>query len=432
MHHCTKGCLTLSCCCKGHGGSFVAVDLGREGCQPWPASLTVTDPVATVFGLNFGIPTDFTADASGTALQPPTDSSAWEKLISVQKFNPDFQFLGCQHQRCGTLSHTFRIQPASASMGAPEAVNSSDAQRTFSVPNDISSDKFLPLDTDIWFKQNSRQCCLEISAVVLADNGTQSLPQWLSIWYKLSRSASSAQLTADHALRVSAQPGRGALGRHTVRILAIDQSLPNALPASVDLELVVTGGAPTIVGAFPAVEVADGHPLNFTLPSNVIQLNKPYGQLSYSAEQQGGMPLPEWMSVDEKGLLRGTPDLGTDMGFNLSITATDRDGAQATTSLKLYVRHECPVGLYRHFRLRLLPENRQTGWDNFFGYTVCTLAWETDEPKMNSFPDPAGDAWWNVSGTTPHYPYYDSPAPITAFHQLKDAGCDEGNAWWVS
>ena len=61
------------------------------------------------------------------------------------------------------------------------------------------------------------------------------------------------------------------------------------------------------------------------------------------------------------------------------------------------------------------------------GYVVCSVAWETAQPSMNSFPDPAGVAWWNVSGTTI---YPSAPAPISAFH-LKDAGCDEGNAWSV-
>ena len=332
------------------------MDLGNAGCHSLPASVTVTSPIFASWGQTYGIPTDFTADASGAALQPSTDSSAWEKLVSVQRFKLDSQSLKCDQSRCGILSHTFSIQPASASMGASQTVNASDAQRTFSVPIDLSSDKLFPLDTDDWFKQNSRQCCLGISAMIVADNGTHPLPSWLSILYKLSQSASSTQLTAYHALKVSAQPGRGALGRHAIRVLATDQSLPNALPAFVDVELFVIGGAPTIMGKFPAVEVADGQPLDFILPSNVFQLNKPYGQLSYSAKQRGDTPLPTWLSVDEQGLLQGTPDLGTDMSYNLSITASDRDGAQATTSLMLHVRHECSVGLYRHFRLRVAPK----------------------------------------------------------------------------
>ncbi|KAK9824907.1 hypothetical protein WJX74_005202 [Apatococcus lobatus] len=357
--------------------------------------------------------------SDGDSWTPPSVSSAWENLISVQNFKPLPQALGCTNKRCGTYSLTFPILPPSASNGDPVAVSGSDAQRSFSVPVDISTDKLLPLDVDGWFSQSSRRCCFNISAAIIADNSTQPLPPWLSILHKLSRTASGSQLSADYALKVSAQPGREAAGRHTIRILATDQSLPDALPPSVDIELFVIGGPPTIVGSFPTMEVANGQFLDFVLSSNVFQLNKPYGQLAYSAKQRGGMPLPTWLSVDEEGLVRGTPDLATDTNFNLSITAMDRDGAQATTSLTLHVRRACPSGLYRHFRLRL-SEKSHPGWYDFVGYKICSVAWETAQPSMDSFPDPAGIAQWNVSGTTSDQP------PITAFHQPK---CDDSEAW---
>ncbi|KAK9822773.1 hypothetical protein WJX74_007372 [Apatococcus lobatus] len=355
-------------------------------------------------------------------------------------------FLMLWIDRCGILSQTFPIQLASASVGPPEALQAFASQRAFSVPVDISDDKFLPLDTDSWFKRNGRVCCLGISAGVMTDNRTQPLqplPPFLSIWYNLTRSASGPQLTADHALKVSAQPGRGALGNYTVRILATDESLPNSVPAFVDLKLLILGGAPTIVGEFQAVEVAVGQYLIYALPTNVIQLNKPYGKLSYSAKQQGGMPLPTWLSLNDVGLLQGTPDLGADTSYNLSITATDIDGAQNTTSLMVHVRRACPSGLYRHFRLRVSEDN-QPGWYDQIGFSggrsaICSVAWDTLQPSSSSFPSLTGNVSGNVSGTTyrANHPWTGTrdAAPITAFQQLKDAGCDVanpfngGNAW---
>lgn len=266
----------------------MAVDLGYAGCQAWPSAISVASPIH--FG---GMPTDFTADASGQALQPSVNSTDWTNLISVQKYGPQLpKSFACNTElylRCGIFEHTFLIQPNTSEIEAPEEIISMDEQLEFEVSVDIDNDVIIPLPIEDWFLQYSRECCLTISAVTALETGYQPLPPWLSFWYNLTQSASGPLLTANHSLKVSAQPGLAAVGNYTIRIIATDQTLP-ALPAHVDVQLYIIGEGPTVVGSFPLLEVADGQPLLFSLPGDVIQLNKPYGQLSYTAEQQGGCP----------------------------------------------------------------------------------------------------------------------------------------------
>ncbi len=337
----------------------MAVDLGYAGCQAWPSALSVASPIH--FG---GMPTDFTADASGQALQPSVNSADWTNLISVQKYGPQLpKSFECNTElylRCGIFNHTFLIQPNTSEIEAPEEILSMDDLLEFEVSVDISNDVIIPLPIEDWFLQYSRECCLNISAVTALETGYQPLPPWLSFWYNLTQSASGPLLTANHSLKVSAQPGLAAVGNYTIRIIATDQTLP-ALPAHVDVQLYIIGEGPTVVSSFPLLEVADGQPLLFSLPGDVIQLNKPYGQLSYTAEQQGGLPLPAWLSFGESGTLSGTPTEGNDRTLNLTVTATDADGAHNSTFLLLYVKAPCPAGLFRHFRLQISAPTMQAG-----------------------------------------------------------------------
>ena len=360
---------------QGYQGDFVTVDVGHDGCQPWPAELSVTSPISVL-----GMPTDFTSDASGAAVQPSVDYSKWANLITVTGFKPSFQPLGCTNwiDHCGNLAHTFPIIPAGSTVKAPEAMAPMNDLLAYTVSVDMTSDKIFQLDTEKWFRQNSRVCCLKISAMLSTDNGDQPLPPWLSLYYNLTHAPSGLEMMARYTLKVYAQPGVAAVGNHTIRILANDESLPDLPAASVDLHLLVIGKGPTIVGQFPAVEVADGQPLQFAIPDNVIQLNKPYGRVSYSAEQQAGLPLPAWLSLAGDGNLRGTANPGLDTAFNLSIAGSDSDGAQNSTSLMLYVRAACPAGLYRHFRLQISPDNDPGRYDQVWSFSqgrsaICSV-----------------------------------------------------------
>ena len=421
---------------QGYQGDFVSVDLGHDGCQPWPAALSLISPVIA----GSGMPSEFTSDASGAAVQPTANSPSWSNLITVRDFNPSSQSLVCHSwDRCGEQTHTFPILPAGSTVKAPELKMAVNASMAFNVSVDAPSDTTFPLGAENWFAQYSRACCLSLSAVLSTDNGVQPLPPWLSLDYDLTRR--SWPLTAEYLLRIYARPGAAAVGNHTVRILATDKSLPDVTAASVDMQVLVIGRGPTIVGEFPAVEAADGQPLNFALPSNVFRLNKPYGRVSYSAEQQAGVPLPAWLSLAGDGTLRGTPNLGVDSAFNLSIIGSDRDGAQASTFLILLIRVACPAGLYRHFRLKISHDYDASGYDlSVFSNekpAICSIAWGSSATSEDSFPNRTMMATYNISGDT-YRPYNSTDeAPLAAFQQLKYGGFDlsaffnGGESWQV-
>ena len=424
---------------QANPGDYVAVDLGYAGCQPWPGQLQLTSPLPNGI-INGCMPTAFTADASANALQPGYDSSDWANLLTVQNFHPVI----VSSRWDGIFYHTFAIQPEGSQDGPPTGTLPVDKQLSFEVSVDITSDVILPLDIDDWFEGHSRICCLNISAVIASDTGFQQLPPWLSLWYNLTQPTSGQQLFAQHALKVSAQPGVAAIGNHTLRVFVADQNLPNQPDqpaASIDLQLCIVGEGPTIVGMFPSIEIADGQPLQYTLPGSVFQLNKPYGQLSYGAQQLASMPLPAWLRFDESGLLSGTPQEGSDATYNLTITATDTDGSRNATFLMLYVKAPCPSGLYRHFRVQISAANN--------GKTaICSILWGADQPRVVHFPTaeattagavaaPAERAF-NVSCGRA-LPGYDADAiehqPAKAFQQLLNdkVTCDPwpGNSWTV-
>ena len=375
------------------------------------------------------MPTAFTADASANALQPGYNSSDWANLLTVQNYHPVI----VSSRWDGIFYHTFAIQPEGSQDGPPTAMLPVDKQLSFEVSVDITSDVILPLDIDDWFEGHSRICCLNISAVIASDTGFQQLPPWLSLWYNLTQPTSGPQMFAQHALKVSAQPGVGAIGNHTIRVIAADLTPP---AASFDLQVSIMGKGPTIVGVFPIIAIADGEPLQYALPDGVIQLNQPYGRLSYSAGQDGAMPLPAWLSFNESGMLGGTPQEESDAIYNLTITATDADGAQNATFVLLYVRAQCPAGTFRHFRVQASAANS--------GGAICSIIWESERPDNGSFPTVAA----GVSGAASKIAYnvtggsassgYDAGAithqPVKAFQQLLDKQvCDAwpGDSWTV-
>lgn len=319
---------------------------------------------------------------------------------------------------------------------------------TYEVSVDITLEQNLPLDTDAWFQQNTRTCCLSISALAaFGSSSFQPLPAWLSLSWAVEQAPIGSELTAKHMLTVSAQPGRAAVGNHTIRVLATDSSLPELPPAFMDINLRMIGQGPTIVGIFPIVEVEDKQPLLFVLPGGVIQLNKPYGRLRFTAEQQGGEPLPAWLGMHPDGTLKGTPQEGMDASYNLTITGADDDGLANSTSIMLYVRAPCPVGLYRHFRIRISATNDGNWYDTSdWGWSagrsaICSIFWDAAQPDAASFPSPASGKTYNTSGSTYRvnsgWVGTRDAAPITAFQQLADVGCDVsspfhgGNAWLV-
>lgn len=182
---------------QGFQGDFVAVDLGYAGCQPWPEALLLTSPISAC-----GMPTDFSSDLSGAAIQPAVDSADWMNLITVQNYKPQlpssFWCISNPFNRCGVLTHNFPIQPKSAlgTIRAPTAVNLLDQNPSFAVSVDINTDQLLFLDVEKWFHQHSQACCLNISALIPTEDGLVQLPPWLSLLWQLTMEPVGVGLTA--------------------------------------------------------------------------------------------------------------------------------------------------------------------------------------------------------------------------------------------
>ncbi|KAK9804164.1 hypothetical protein WJX73_007418 [Symbiochloris irregularis] len=209
-------------------------------------------------------------------------------------------------------------------------------------------------------------------------------------------------------------------------------------PAYADLTLHILGQPPSIVGAFPVIQVQDGQPLQYSLPSGVIQLNKPYGQLSYSFGQQNGEALPSWLAVSSDGTLSGTPQLGQDASYRLSVTGTDSDGDSNTTTVQLVVQAPCPAGSFRHFRVRGLPQTQLpygTGWFGSGKFLACSVVWQSKQGVL--FPEPM-TVGVNISGSTqesqqPSYQraFREQTFPLTWYNTIYPCN-QEGDAWQVT
>ena len=225
---------------QASAGDYAAVDLGYNGCQPWPKQMHIAALTQRI-----GLPTSFTADASGAALQPSPDAADWENLIIVQNFKPATP-QDCYHAEdsfvCGVLNVSFPILPHDSPGLGRAPVLADPATTAFSVlQSDLQSDTILPLDTGVWFQQNSRACCLNITAQLVSAGGVlQQLPSWASIGFELVHNA-PRQLNASHVLHLQAQPGAAAVGTYIIRISATDASLPGYPSASKDISLQVSG-----------------------------------------------------------------------------------------------------------------------------------------------------------------------------------------------
>ena len=298
---------------------------------------------------------------------------------------------------------------------------------------------------DAWFDLHSRTCCPNASAMSLLDSSLQPLPNWLTLVFGIFDDLSDSQpfalpLTSNHSLRISASAGIAAVGNHTIRIMAVDGRLPQQASAYVDLTLRILGQGPSIVGAFPVIQVADGEQLLYTLPQGVIQLNQPYGQILYSFSQQTGQVLPSWLTASSDGTLSGRPQLGQDASYNLTVTGTDSDGNSNTTTVQLVVRAPCPSGLYRHFRVQGLPSDLPYG-TRFSGigkFLVCSLVWQSEQGQPFPIFLSMGA---NTSGSIP-YPtdpelesyrraFVELTLPLTGYNTIYPCN-SESDAWQVS
>lgn len=157
---------------QGSAGDYVTVDLGHNGCQPWPSSMRVTSPITP-----HGMPTAFTTDASGTALQPGPESADWQQLLTIHSFEPA---VPADHAPDRALSYTFAIPPQNATL----AMQAADMQVLASISDvlvQLSQPQDEVLDVSAVFAISSRSCCLDyglslMDFIPLADSSFPELP----------------------------------------------------------------------------------------------------------------------------------------------------------------------------------------------------------------------------------------------------------------
>lgn len=149
---------------QGHPGDSIALDLGYGGCEAWPARLLLSAPMAGAH-----MPSSFTADASGAALQPGAASPDWTNLLTVQDFQPAYPSgepctEGATQPGCGTFTYAFSIaQPAVQSNAPPRALSAiPDTVVEIGSPNDTL------IDVSSVFGGDSRVCCLELTLSIVA------------------------------------------------------------------------------------------------------------------------------------------------------------------------------------------------------------------------------------------------------------------------
>ncbi|KAK9836420.1 hypothetical protein WJX74_000101 [Apatococcus lobatus] len=380
-----------------------------------------------------GPPTDFSADASGMGVQPSIDSTIWKNLLVVKGFTPPLV-----RGTSGVFSHAFHILPQD---GSPSSEGNPLQDLSVSLNDPIGTN--LSIDVGDAFPPQ-RTCCPTFTASIRAADGTvRALPPWLSLTYSIMPDATPPfedyqppQPAVDTvvALKLTSYPGNQAVGSYTILITASSAEQPPRQTTK-SFTLKVLGAGPTVPNPVPVVEVADGQSLNYTIPSNTFQLNKPYGSLDLSATLQGGGALPAWLNISASGgslFLAGAPSLGSDQSYQLNISASDSDGAKNSTILRLEVRAACPPGLFRHFRVLMQPANKPAYWGLYNYYParslICSLTWSSpaNGSELVAFPTldlPAA----NISGTTYQAGDYGdrSAGPESAFQHTLD-NCGDG------
>ena len=373
----------------------------------------------------------------------------------------------------GVLRHTFPILPlnspglAGAPVPAPAKTlaSSSSASRpqpppkpavNVSLADDLGT--IYPLDVDDIFILQSRTYPPNITTAFRAGPGkAASLPAWLAFSWNVSlveavvsddygyEYISQRIYDGVYALSLNSVPGVAAIAQDSIEVTATDQSAAQPEPQVADLVLNIVGAGPTVINNIPVVELEDGQPLSFTIPNTTFRVNIAAPGLLYQASLSGTAPtqasLPSWLTFDASGTLSGTPRLGKDAYYSLTITAVDTSGASNSTALDLYVRAKCPAGLYRHFRMRLSPTNDDGRYqlapqnNNYAGLkrsAVCSL-------NIADAIRPADDGYAFTSLNTSGTSYVgsgvcstDYPAePKAAFQDVELAGGCSWSTWKV-
>ena len=170
-----------------------------------------------------GPPTDFTADASGTGVQPAPGSSAWINFLTVKSFQPSLV-----EGTDGIFSHVFEILPQD---GYPASQGSSLDDLEFSLDDQPGTS--LSSNVADAFPVQSRSCCPTFTAALTALDGTvEPLPAWLSLAYGFIPDAMplfdsyQSQLDVGLTLVLASYPGVQAVDNYTILTTATSNDQP--------------------------------------------------------------------------------------------------------------------------------------------------------------------------------------------------------------
>ncbi len=95
---------------------------------------------------------------------------------------------------------------------------------------------------------------------------------------------------------------------------------------------------PVVNGSLADVKTSIGQALEIPLPTDLFTDADPDDVMSYSATLASGEALPEWLVFDAaQMMLSGMATEGSQGDYEILITATDKEGAQASTSFMLSV-----------------------------------------------------------------------------------------------
>ena len=145
------------------------------------------------------MPTDFTADASSSALQPGTNSSEWANLLTVQSFQP---VLPNSVYYYGFSNHTFPLQSPTFQSDMPATATGAidDVVVEVGMPSDYT------VDITSLFADESRVCCPIISLQVVSYIDAQAAAGLIGQSPTISAVSPSTQMLPEPAQAASA-PG---------------------------------------------------------------------------------------------------------------------------------------------------------------------------------------------------------------------------------
>ncbi|MFZ5594485.1 MAG: putative Ig domain-containing protein [Pseudomonadota bacterium] len=166
-------------------------------------------------------------------------------------------------------------------------------------------------------------------SATLADGS--ALPSWLAF---------------DAATRTfGGTPGNGDVGSVNLKITATDLA-GSSVSSTFAVAVANVNDAPTVMYPIPSRTLLEDVPFSYTLPDTVFVDADAGDSLVYSAMLADGNPLPSWLNFDlTTRTFSGTPGNAEVGGLTISVSATDRAGASASTVFDLQIENvnDAPV-----------------------------------------------------------------------------------------